>query len=128
MQPCPARQPGQEIPATGVRAAHLPGGLAGLLAGQRPDRRVHRLPVAEQAEPVARRHLHLVGLLQPPDQARPAPGAEVGTAVVDRSLHPRGHRGALRPRRGQEEVPALRQGREVTTASGLLPVLAIGCR
>ena len=58
------------------------GHPAGLLAGQRPGRRVERRPVAHQAQRTAWRHLYPVGMPETLDRARSAPDPEVGPVAA----------------------------------------------
>ena len=108
-----------------VLAVQLPGDPAGLLAGQRPGRRVERRPVTPHAQRAARCHLHPVGVPEAPGRPRPAPDPEVGPVAVGDPLHDGGHRSALLLERGEQEVPGLRQGSEVTAIAGFLAVTAI---
>jgi hypothetical protein len=116
--PRPRQQPGQETASDRVLEVQFPGDPAGLLVGQPPCRRVERRPVVPQAQRTARGHVHPVGVPETPGRARLAPDPEVGPVAVDDPLHGGGHRSALRLERGEQQVPALRQGSEVT---------AIGC-
>ena len=125
--PRPLEQPGQGTAPDRVRAGQLPGDMAGLLAGQPPGRRVERRPVAHQAQRAARRYLHPVGVLQTLDRARPARDTEVGPVAVDDPRHRGGHRGSLPLERGEQQVPGLRQGSEVTGADGIGHALVFLC-